>query len=243
MGRPGVMLYFSILPALDSLPPASAGTLLLAAMHYAQDGQEPVFEDATLAFAWEILKPSIDRDAEVYDEKRLKGEWMTYCRQCKRDGNEAIDFETWRQRIVTEPLRTDTDTRPISVPMSDPLSISDSMSVSVSVSEPNKSVAAAKPPSPARRKYGTYGWVRLTDEEHSRLLSDLGEDELNRCIQYIDESAQGNGNKNKWRDWNLVLRRCAREGWGRNRQQGDDKNRLRTDAEYQSGNDFFGGST
>lgn len=51
MARPGVMLYFSILPALDSLPTASAGTLLLAAMHYAQDGQEPVFKDATLSFA------------------------------------------------------------------------------------------------------------------------------------------------------------------------------------------------
>lgn len=100
------MLYFSILPALDSLPQASAGTLLLAAMHYAQDGQEPVFEDATLAFAWALLKPSIDRDGEVYDEKRLRGEWMTYCRQCKRDGNEAVDFETWRQRTVTRIIQT-----------------------------------------------------------------------------------------------------------------------------------------
>lgn len=115
MGRPGVMLYFSILPALDSLPPASAGTLLLAAMHYAQDGREPVFEDGTLAFAWSFLKPSIDRDGEVYDEKRLRGEWLTYCRQCKRDDTEPMDFETWRQRTVTEPLHTDTDTQPISV--------------------------------------------------------------------------------------------------------------------------------
>lgn len=204
------MLYFSILPALDSLPPASAGTLLLAAMHYAQDGREPVFEDGTLSFAWSFLKPSIDRDGEVYDEKRLRGEWLTYCRQCKRDGTEPLDFETWRQRTVTDPLRTDTDTQPISVSIPDSLSVSDSMSVSVS----NKSIEADKPPAPARRKYGSYGWIRLTDDEYSRLLSDLGLDELSRCIQYIDESAQGNGNKNKWRDWNLVLRRCAREGWG-----------------------------
>lgn len=156
------MLYFSILPALDSLPPASAGTLLLAAMHYAQDGQEPVFEDTTLAFAWAILKPSIDRDAEVYDEKRLRGEWMTYCRQCKRDGNEAVDFETWRQRTVTEPLHTDTDTKPISVSMSDSVSIPDSMSVSdsvsMSVSVPmsvsNKSKGAGEPPSPPVVSFG-----------------------------------------------------------------------------------------
>ena len=242
MARPGVMLYFSILPALDSLPTASAGTLLLSAMHYAQDGQEPVFKDATLSFAWALLKPSIDRDGEVYDEKRLRGEWMTYCRQCKRDGNEAVDFETWRQRTVTEPLHTDTNTQPISVSMSDSVSIPDSMSVSVS--ESNKSIAADKPPTPARRKYGTYGWVMLTDDEHARLEHDLGAVELARCIAYVDESAQGNGNKNRWKDWNLVIRRCSREGWGRNRAQMEDKNRLRTESDYSVGSgDFFGGDS
>lgn len=97
---------------------------------------------------------------------------------------------------------------------------------------------ADKPPASARRKYGTYGWVRLTDDEYSRLVSDLGQIELDRCIQYVDESAQGNGNKNRWKDWNLVVRRCSREGWGHNRPQQTDKNRLRTDAEY-SGGDFL----
>lgn len=70
-----------------------------------------------------------------------------------------------------------------------------------------------------KNKYGQYGWVRLTEEQHARLLEDLGVEELSRCITYIDESAQSNGNKNKWRDWNLVIRRCNREGWGRNTRQ------------------------
>lgn len=170
MARPGVMLYFSILPALDSLPPASAGTLLLAAMHYAQDGQEPVFEDATLAFAWALLKPSIDRDGEVYDEKRLRGEWMTYCRQCKRDGNEAADFETWRQRTVTEPLHTDTDTKPIS--MSDSVSVPMPIPDSVSVPIPNKSIKAGKPLPPPTVNFGPdltaafTDWLEYKKEKH-----------------------------------------------------------------------------
>ena len=78
---------------------------------------------------------------------------------------------------------------------------------------------AALPPTltPAnheKHKYGEYGWVRLTDTEHSRLLADLGLTELQRCIRYVDESAQSTGNKNKWKDWNLVLRRCSRQQWG-----------------------------
>lgn len=67
---------------------------------------------------------------------------------------------------------------------------------------------------PKRKSYGQYGWVKLSDEEYNRLSNDLGEAEVKRCIAYIDEAAQLTGNKNKWRDWNLVLRRCHRDGWG-----------------------------
>ncbi len=80
---------------------------------------------------------------------------------------------------------------------------------------PTPTPASPKKEKPVRHKYGEYGWVLLTDKQHACLLADLGAEELSRCIKYIDESAQSNGNKNKWRDWNLVIRRCSREGWGR----------------------------
>lgn len=76
---------------------------------------------------------------------------------------------------------------------------------------------ADTPPAPtrqARKSYGVFGWVKLTDDEYNRLLNDLGEAEVKRCIAYVDESAQTTNNKNKWRDWNLVIRRCSRDGWG-----------------------------
>lgn len=65
-----------------------------------------------------------------------------------------------------------------------------------------------------RHKRGQYGWVRLTDEEMDRLTRDLGPDELARCITYVDEAAQTTGNKNKWKDWNLVIRKCSKGRWG-----------------------------
>lgn len=76
-----------------------------------------------------------------------------------------------------------------------------------------------KKPEEPRHKYGEYGWVKLTDAEHQRLLHDLGAAELERCIRYVDESAQSNSNKNKWTDWNLVVRKCHRDGWGLHRGQ------------------------
>ena len=66
------------------------------------------------------------------------------------------------------------------------------------------------------KNFGRFGWVKLTGEEFERLTADLGEAEVNRCIAYIDESAQATGNKNKWKDWNLVIRKCSRERWGMN---------------------------
>lgn len=89
-------------------------------------------------------------------------------------------------------------------------------SEAVSVSESVSGTLAGSETKAKRKKYGQYGWVRLTDAEHSRLLNELGDAEFNRCVQVVDESAQSTGNKNGWRDWNLVIRKCHRDGWGRN---------------------------
>ena len=66
--------------------------------------------------------------------------------------------------------------------------------------------------------HGEFGWVKLTDAEHDELCREMGQTELKRCIAYVDESAQATGNKNQWRDWNVILRKCHREGWGRGRE-------------------------
>lgn len=86
-----------------------------------------------------------------------------------------------------------------------------------------------------RHSRGQHGYVKLNDEEYSRLVQDLGQLELDRVISYVDESAAATGNKNKWKDWNLVLRKASREKWGargqKNQSQGaiDNEQRYSTD--------------
>lgn len=81
------------------------------------------------------------------------------------------------------------------------------------------------PPAPSPEKKpvahvrSANGWVKLTDEQFARLRQELGAEELSRCIGYVDELAQSSGNKNGWKDWNMVIRRCSREGWGRRGEQ------------------------
>lgn len=74
--------------------------------------------------------------------------------------------------------------------------------------------AEAPAEEPQRHRHGANGWVLLTDEQYKKLLRDLGPAELERCITYVDESAQITKNKNGWKDWNLLIRKCHREQWG-----------------------------
>ena len=56
--------------------------------------------------------------------------------------------------------------------------------------------------------------VLIACEEFAALEAELGQAELARCIQYVDESAQGTHNRNGWRDWALTIRKCSRNRWG-----------------------------
>nr|DAY80309.1 MAG TPA: hypothetical protein [Caudoviricetes sp.] len=96
---------------------------------------------------------------------------------------------------------------------------------------PSEKKAPAKPPAPPKKARAPYGWVKLTDAEYERLCRDLGEAEATYWIRLVDETAQSTYNKNGWKDWNLTVRRAAREKWGSRRTA--DKASARN-AQYQS---------
>ena len=51
------------------------------------------------------------------------------------------------------------------------------------------------------------------EKDARRLEKQMGFAALQRCISYVDESAQSTGNKNRWKDWSLILRRCYEGKW------------------------------
>ena len=141
------------------------------------------------------------------------------------DGESYFCFPNWskHQRIQTkqskfpEPVNC-AESRPSTVSHGEPPSSTVSHGEPPSESESNPNTNPnPKESAPARHAHGQYQWVKLTVEEYSRLLADLGEAELARCIAYVDEAAQSTGNKNKWKDWNLTIRKCHRDGWGLDR--------------------------
>lgn len=205
MARPGLLLYFDILPALDKLPHEAVGELLLKALHYARDGVEPVFDDASLGFAWAFLKPVIDRDGAAYDEKRQRGDWLTYCRQCKRDGVDALDFETWRERTDNGALRH--------VDVALPTTAQNQPSTPPAPTQEHIQPidgSAAVPPAPARDPDGI---ICISDEDFEKLQTELGKPELDRVMGYLGSYCASTGRR--YASWTATIRRASKEGWGK----------------------------
>lgn len=97
MPKPGVMLYFDLRPCLKRLTGEQKGQLFEAILEYGEFGVAPDFDaDIGLAVAWDLIRPMIDRDNERYLAQVKKKQYAVYTRECKKNGIDAPDFETWR---------------------------------------------------------------------------------------------------------------------------------------------------
>ena len=161
---------------------------------YALYEKEPDMDNLpdSVAIAFELIKPNLDASKRKAANGKAGGS-----RKQTASKTEANAKQTASEKEIENEIEKENE-----------------IEIEIESKEP-----AAPTPTPEPHKFGDYGWVKLTDEEYNRLLKDLGEREAARCIQYVDESAQATGNKNKWKDWNLVVRKCHREKWGANRQQ------------------------
>ena len=64
-----------------------------------------------------------------------------------------------------------------------------------------------------RKKYGEFKRILLTDKEYQRLINEFGEDFIKEQIRLLDEYIESNNNKNKYTNFNLVLRKSIRDNW------------------------------
>lgn len=66
---------------------------------------------------------------------------------------------------------------------------------------------------PPRKHYGKYGRVLLTAVEYNRLVTEFGQAKIDKQIELLDEYIESNNNKNKYTNFNLVLRKSIRDNW------------------------------
>ena len=102
--RPGVMLYFELIPSLSRLTDAQRGRLLYAALLYGRDGTAPqIDDDLTLTALWPLVQSRSDADAEKYGKRcrdaQLRRQYGIYKQVQERAGRESLSWDEWLERV------------------------------------------------------------------------------------------------------------------------------------------------
>ena len=64
-----------------------------------------------------------------------------------------------------------------------------------------------------KKKYGKYQRILLSNDEFEKLCEEFGKEYIEMVIERIDEYVEENNNKNKYKNFNLVIRKAIRDNW------------------------------
>ena len=201
------------------LTDSQMGKLLGMMMDYQFEGKEPETVPRALAFAWPYLKKDLDDARRQYETSVRNGKKGG--RPKKKSNEEATQNPEITQEETQGENRENPEkgnTMSMSRSMSTSMSMSGSMTNTRTISNTDTDTGSAPACEEAgisvgKKTYGEFGWVRLTQGQYEDLQRRMGPSELHRCITYVDEAAQSTGNRNRWKDWYLLLRRCHENRW------------------------------
>ena len=69
------------------------------------------------------------------------------------------------------------------------------------------------PKNEIKKNYGKYQRIKLSDNEVKKLIEDFGKEIVKEKIEQLDEYVEINNNKNKYKNFNLVIRKAIKENW------------------------------
>lgn len=240
--RPGVMLYFETLQAIEELEAEDAKQIMSAILHYSRDGEPPALQ-GTLAAVWSLIRSGLDRDRSRYGEKQVRGLWLTYCRKCKSAGDTPLSFEEWvssQHDNATLPLVERT--------------VNEAVNVAVPTRTPSPTVSPSGTPSltPTIEYVGDTPPAHLAHTSGKKSRQHFVPPTLEEVTAYVQErgskvdpqgfldfyAAKGwMVGKSKMVDWKAACR--SAEKWERWQQRLGSRNDVKTAADYESGDDFF----
>lgn len=61
--------------------------------------------------------------------------------------------------------------------------------------------------------FGEYKRIKLKQKEYDKLIEEYGKEYVDFIINRLDEYVESNNNKNKYKNFNLVIRKAIRENW------------------------------
>lgn len=172
------------------------GALLRAMMDYQFQGKEPTELSGVTKIFWMFI---------IEDLNRAKLQYTIAVKNGKKGGRP--------KKNVEEPTENQEETQQNP---EKPITRTESKSKTESKTRERTKTSAREAEEDlcvCEKAYGEFGWVKLSDEQYALLEKSMGRCELTQCITYIDRAAQTTNNRNHWRDWYVVLRRCHEERW------------------------------
>lgn len=135
---------------------------------------------------------SLDKLAEIREQTRRRVARHRENKKFLLNSNECN---------VTDTLRNDTD-----IDKEEDIELEKEIDININT-------PAKAEPKQTKKAYGEYGRVKLTENQYKKLCEDFNKDTIDNQIMLLDEYVESNNNKNKYSNFNLVLRKSIREGW------------------------------
>jgi hypothetical protein len=97
--KPGVMVYFDMLPAIEHLSKVDSGVLFQAILRYGRHEELPQMS-AKLKVVWPLVQQRLDRDEEQYCKVVTKRAYSAYVRWAKHNKEDVMSFQNWQERKI-----------------------------------------------------------------------------------------------------------------------------------------------
>lgn len=212
----GLFLFSEVEEFTADLNDEQMGQLVRAAFAYRRRGTEYTGADPLVRMAFRMVSSQIDRAADVSRRRQEAAASRWHSEKESASPEEPAQLQSdasgcKEEQSAANALQTDA---PI---QSYPVHTNPVQSFPVHTDPNQTDPQNSSLPAGRKAPYGKFGWVKLSREEYTALEKELGAQERDRCIDYLDTMAQGNGNKNGYSDWYLIISRCSREHWGRRR--------------------------
>lgn len=96
--RPGVMIYFDVLPVIDSLNNSETAKLFRGILEYGKYGAVPEFKGKLLTI-WPLIQQRLDHDAGKYSLAIQRRKYAAYSRWERSDGRIPLPFQQWQTTV------------------------------------------------------------------------------------------------------------------------------------------------
>lgn len=188
--KKGVIMNYDILEQLEDFNDKDFRDIVVAIINYDKDGTLPDFNGEKKG-AFKCIKTFVDKNN---DEYKLK------CETNRRIANDRWEKE--RCANAYERIQTDTNDT-----LCTDIDIDKDIDKDYIIKKEN--IIKEK----VKHKLGKFGRIKLDDNELTNLNAEFGENYISAVIDVIDEYVESNNNKNKYSNFNLVIRKAIREKW------------------------------